>query len=421
MPRRANLRPSIKPSGTVVLIDSKGIEYNTPTQEVSLIALAANRKQRDVFILYRKHNDTWICKSTKRPLDFVTGFPELKSYKVQSSVVEQEPVFANTVMPPKPNVVNQETGELVMDDHMATMNFIHTSYSMKPDELFISEIKWKYLVRNVLRGKNILMEGPSGCGKTMTAVAVSKAFKEEHPFFYFNLGATQDPRATLIGNTHFSKDSGTYFDESLFVKSIQTKNAIIMLDELSRAHPEAWNILMTVLDPNQKYLRLDEKEGTPTIKVAAGVCFMATANVGTEFTSTRIMDRALLDRFTRVEMEALTEQEEFMLLQQRFPKLSKKLLKAIAEIADMTRQEVKQNNSKISTIISTRASEEIASLLYDGFNLADAAEVLIYPLYSDAGGEDSERTFVKQIVQKFVEENNSNDELFNTTMINSSF
>ena len=23
-----------------------------------------------------------------------------------------------------------------------------------------------------------------------------------HPFFYFNLGATQDPRATLIGNTH---------------------------------------------------------------------------------------------------------------------------------------------------------------------------------------------------------------------------
>ena len=67
-----------------------------------------------------------------------------------------------------------------------------------------------------------------------------------------------DNVATLIGNVHFDKAKGTYFSESLFVKAIQTPNAVILLDELSRAHPDAWNILMTVLDQGQRYLRLDE-------------------------------------------------------------------------------------------------------------------------------------------------------------------
>ena len=46
----------------------------------------------------------------------------------------------------------------------------------------------------------------------------------DRPDFYFNMGGTQDPRATLIGNVHFDKKQGTYFSESLFVKAIQTPN-----------------------------------------------------------------------------------------------------------------------------------------------------------------------------------------------------
>ena len=44
---------------------------------------------------------------------------------------------------------------------------------------------------------------------------------------------------------------------------------------------------------------------------------------------------------------------------------------------------------------------EAASLLYDGFSLAEVAEIAIYPFFSDDGGVDSERTFVKQVVQKY--------------------
>ena len=301
-------------------------------------------------------------------------------------------------------------------DHADVLNFIHTSYKLKPEGLVMKELKWKYLVRGAVRGKNILMTGPAGCGKTMAAKSLVNAM--DRPDFYFNLGATQDPRSTLIGNTHFDKSKGTYFSESLFVTAIKTPNAVILLDELSRAHPDAWNILMTVLDAGQRYLRLDEADGSETIPVAEGVTFVATANIGNEYTSTRVMDKALMDRFTIVEMDVLTDEEEFGLLSYMFPHVDGELLKAVSEISHLTRMESKSDAGKISSGISTRTSVELAGLMFDGFGLDEAAEVTIYPQYPDDGGVDSERTYVKQLVQKYIGDGSS-DDLFNEDEIES--
>jgi MoxR-like ATPase len=297
------------------------------------------------------------------------------------------------------------------ETHDALKEFIHTKgKDLKPTGLFIEELKWKYLLRSAVRGKNILMTGPTGCGKTLAAQSLVKSLKR--PDYYFNLGATQDARATLIGNTHFNKENGTFFAESAFVKAIKTPNAIILLDELSRAHPEAANILMTVLDAGQRYLRLDEAEGSPIIKVASGVTFIATANIGGEYTATRVMDRALMDRFVQIEMDLLDKENELALLKFKFPEADEYSLNALAEIADTTRQLIKTDASKISTIVSTRVNVEAAGLIYDGFTLFEAANIAILPYFSNDGGLDSERVFMTQLLQKYIKSDDES-QLFN--------
>jgi MoxR-like ATPase len=296
-----------------------------------------------------------------------------------------------------PKKVENMKNELEND----VVEFLKDCEKMKPSHLIMDTLKWKYLMRSVLRGKNIMMTGPSGCGKTLAAQTIASVL-DGRKFFYFNIGATQDPRSTLIGNTHYSKDKGTFVAEALFVKAIQTDNAIILLDELTRGHADAWNILMTVLDENQRYLRIDEMPDTPTIKVSKGVTFIATANIGAEYTGTRVLDRALLDRFASVvEMEPLTRENELTLLHMTYPEVDIFGLNAIAEIADHTRTQVKSEDPKVTTAISSRMTVEMAGLLNDGFTLAEAAEACIYPFFSTAGGNDSERTYMRQVVQKY--------------------
>jgi len=296
---------------------------------------------------------------------------------------------------PKDDV--SEAPKAKVKDNDPVIAFIKNAPSIKPDTLEMSDVKWKYLVRSTVRGKNIMMVGPAGCGKTQAAKSLPEA--TDKPFFYFNLGSTQDPRAALIGNTHFKKGE-TLFDKSPFVKALETPNAIILLDELSRAHPEAWNILMTVLDEEQRYLRLDESIDSPIIKVAQGVCFIATANIGTEYTSSRVLDRALMDRFEIIEVDILNMHQEQVLLQKRFPSLDTELIESVADIADTTRKEWRSEEGKLSTMVSTRMTVRLCDLLVDGFDLAEATQVAILPFFDPTGGSDSERTFVKQVIQK---------------------
>ena len=307
------------------------------------------------------------------------------------------------------NVLTPDSTVEIPEGHDDIVNFIMNSYGLKPKGLVMNELKWKYLIRSAVRGKNIMMTGQAGCGKTLSAKSLINAL--DRPNFYFNLGATQDPRSTLIGNVHFNKKKGTYFSESLFVKAIQTPNAVILLDELTRAHPDAWNILMTVLDYGQRYLRLDEADGQATINVADNVTFVATANIGNEYTATRQLDKALMDRFTIIEMDLLNKEEESGLLKYMFPSVDSDTLDIVANIADLTRMEALADNPRINSGISTRTSVEIAGLLFDGFSLIESADITIYPQYDSSGGVDSERTFVKQIVQKFVTDG-SDEELF---------
>jgi len=285
------------------------------------------------------------------------------------------------------------------DDEQKIIETIHSAEQFKPDFLKMSDLKWRLLIRTVLRGKNIMLTGPSGEGKTLSVHAVKASLGR--PFFYINLGNMQDPQTALIGKTHFVEGEGTKFVESYFVKALKTPNAIILLDEFSRLNDDAENILMSVLDYNQRYLRLTEDEDSETVKVAPGVCFIATANLGNEYTSTKVLDRAMLDRFSRIEIEELDKRNRVKLMQELFPNVPKQKIRNIAELADKISMDYHSDSPTVENLISTRMCVETAEYLNDGFLLSEAVEATVYPFFDKEGGAESQRAFVKQIVQSF--------------------
>lgn len=50
--------------------------------------------------------------------------------------------------------------------------------TLKPNDLIIDDLSWKYLCRAVLRGKNIILVGPTRSGKTKAAQSVAEIFTE---------------------------------------------------------------------------------------------------------------------------------------------------------------------------------------------------------------------------------------------------
>lgn len=408
----------VQSNGVLLFQDSNGAMFNIPALNEKGTSLyrralqASKRPDKFRFKIRVKGSFTSgeLCFG-RVPASKATDTTPVMNFNKPNGGLEQYAV--DSVHKPTAAVVStpaQTAAPVVMPENV--LNFIHSEAAeLKPKMLFMPELKWKYLIRNILRGKNIMMTGAAGCGKTMAAKAAASSI-DGYSTFIMNLGATQDPRTTLIGNTQYDTTKGTVFNQSPFVKAIQTPNTVVVLDEITRAHPEAWNILMTVLDPGQRYLRLDEAADAPTINVADGVSFIASANIGNEYTATRMLDRAILDRFTIIEMDSLTKDEESTLLGMMYPSVSSELLGNVAEITAMTRDEVRSESPKLTNSLSTRTAVEIGSLLYDGFSLTEAAEIAIYPFFDSSGGAQSERVFMKQFVQKFVKTGEEN--LFNT-------
>jgi len=390
--------------------DSAGVQFNVPQLNEEGTSLYVRARQA----AKKPEKYGFKIRVVGRLSDGELGFTRVPAQKVEENPTPvgnfNQPngglVALKYEMTPPPPVVSAEMGDDIL-------KFIHEdSTGLKPQMLFMNPLKWKYLIRNIIRGKNIMMTGPAGCGKTMAAKAAANSI-EGYNTFIINLGATQDPRTTLIGNTQFEAKKGTVFNPSPFVKAISTPNTVVVLDELTRAHPEAHNILMTVLDQGQRYLRLDEAADSPVVKVAEGVSFIASANIGNEYTATKALDRAILDRFTVIEMDTLTMDEETSLLSMMYPSVEVDTLKAVAEITSMTRTDLLSESPRLSNSLSTRSAVEIGSLLYDGFSLEEAAEITIYPMFDQSGGADSERVYMKQYVQKFLGSTPEDEDLFN--------
>jgi MoxR-like ATPase len=264
------------------------------------------------------------------------------------------------------------------------------------DEFYVRQDHWDQLCYAVYHGMNCLVTGPAGCGKTEICDRVGVA--AGRPIVSFNCGAMSEPRSTLIGNVHFDRAKGTWFSESRFVRAIQRRDTGIKLDEISRLQRDGFNILLPLLD-GQSYLALDEHEDGAVVRLAEGVFFMATANLGQEYTRADELDKALKDRFGAViDLSFPPASKELAVLKRRCPGLENGHAKRLIEVA--SRQREMAADGEFMELISTRALIHASKEIAAGIPFEQAVTYCIMNHFSGDGGEVSERAKLAQIIQK---------------------
>jgi MoxR-like ATPase len=239
-------------------------------------------------------------------------------------------------------------------------------------------------------GKNVLLTGGTGCGKTTFAIEMAETLNLTP--IVINCGSTQDARSALIG--YFTLQNGnTVFQESDLLKAIQTPNTMVILDELSRASDDALNILFPLLDFRSD-IRVEERDEDRLVKVADGVRFVATANVGLEYSATRSIDRALQDRFLCFNIPYITPTQLNGYIKKLHGKETADAMKSLTSVYGYTHKMVKK--SKISTALSTRMILDVIPLL-PKFTVGDILENVILSLYqTDSSSIISDSSIIRE-------------------------
>ena len=269
-----------------------------------------------------------------------------------------------------------------------------------PEEFkFADSMTFYTMLRNIFRGKSILITGPSGCGKSSLGRILADISNK--PFYAFNFGDTMNPSAKILGDTKYDSERGTFFKPSRFVSALQDdKGAFIMLDEVTRDRTgDLANILMPVLD-GHKYLALYECDDGYTFHINDGAFFYATANIGREYLgAAHDLDRAWKDRFTGgiYELEYLPADKEAELLKIRVPTISDVDAERITDFASRVRNLYK--SEELNTAVSTRMCLSTAEYVADGMTMLEALKQVCLPFYPIQAGDDTERVKVMQTIQ----------------------
>lgn len=258
------------------------------------------------------------------------------------------------------------------------------------DGFYIDNKDWYLLVRNIRSKVNTMLVGPSGAGKTELVMLACKKMGVDCNVY--DMGSMHDPLTQMLG-AHRLESGKSVFDYAKFTQDIQ-KPGVILLDELSRAPLGTTNILFPCLD-SRRQLPVEMAGGNDvrSISVHPDCIFIATANVGSEYTGTMSMDRALIGRFFSIELEYMPCTEEAKVLTKRYGIGANDAANIVA-VAETVRS--LYGKQELSCSISTRETLAAASLVADGWTALDAMELSFLPLF-EGTRTDGERSIVAKI------------------------
>lgn len=304
---------------------------------------------------------------------FSKPIPEVEEVEVKEEVKEEGPKKEPTLYE-----------KLVTDKAMCAP-------TSDVDGFYIKQEDWSLLARNVQKHINTMILGPAGTGKTsVIKVLCDKLGLKLH---IFDMGSMMDPISSLLG-VHRLEAGGSIFDYAKFTQVIQ-EPCVILLDELSRAPQSAMNILFPCLDDRRSLsIEIACGKGIREIKIHPEVTFIATANVGAEYSGTNSMDRALVNRFFTLELGYIPAKEESAVLSKRTG-ISKADSDMIVKVAGNIRNLA--SKQEVSSSPSIRETLMVAELVADGWTLGQAMQMVYLPLYEGTKSEGERGTIYKTL------------------------
>ena len=233
---------------------------------------------------------------------------------------------------------------------------------------------YEILKHNIQHCVNTMLIGPTGTGKTEVISNIADVFGL--PITIFDMGTMTDPVMGLVG-THVItvKDGVTHseFRRSRFSDVIQ-QPGIVLLDEISRAGAMSNNLLFPCLDVRKELPMEYSFHDTTPVAVHPNCVFFSTANMGSQYTGTHKLDRALLDRFMLVEADTLKTDDIISTLKSEFPGVSDAKITKLVETFEAINKE--HDDFKISFNLSLRHLKTITKLVSNGFTIYDSYFVL---------------------------------------------
>lgn len=228
---------------------------------------------------------------------------------------------------------------------------------------------YELLKRSIYNKSNILLLGSTGSGKTELVMNLAKEM--DLPLNIFDMGTMVDPIMSLVGTHIITTEDGksvSRFCSSRFSEVIQ-KPGIVLLDELSRANVMANNLLFPCLDSRRELSMEYSFHNHEPIKVHPECVFIATANLGGQYTGTHRLDHALLSRFMVIHLSEPPAKQIESIIRKEF-NLSKEETATIVGIYSAINE--KHSRFEIQISLTIRNLKTICQLVKSGFTIYDA-------------------------------------------------
>jgi nitric oxide reductase NorQ protein len=330
------------------------------------------------------------------------NIPAVPGQAVQASIpvnppqppVQTAPQQPAAVKPPAPATVKQPEVAVSQNIMKPDVKRFQSNglYTPAKDPFFMIKSSVQAEIQRAVKHSEsehvcIMVTGPSGSGKTSLARQVAAIYTK--PFCEVQCGLMTEP-TQWFGSQKFNPELGTYYQESQFVKGVETEGCIKLLDELNRVeNPKVLNSLFWLLD-NRGEAYVDDLQRN--VKVAKGSIFFATLNEGVIFSGVDFLDTALRDRFYVVNMEFLPVDAEIKVICNKTG-VGPDVATVLCRLADVIRR-----NPDFERKISTRQLIMAAKDIKLGASIKDGVEFAI----ANTFGEQKQP--IMQALQAFIPE-----------------